>query len=274
VKNFTDKVIVITGAGSGIGRALAEEFSGLGAKLALNDINETGLTETVKLLPNSTAVFSKVVDVAKLEEVNAFATEVITHFGNTDVLINNAGVSAGKLSVEEIDIELFKWVVDINFWGVVYGTKAFLPNLITRPEAAVVNISSIFGLMGIGYQAPYCATKFAVRGFSESLAVEMHNTKVQVMSVHPAGIKTNIANNARGGEEAEKEEFNKMLNDDPNAIAKKIIKGIKRKNTRLRVGRGATLVDWMNRFKPYHIANFLQQLLQKQKLKEQQKNGR
>lgn len=268
VKNFANKIIVITGAGSGIGKALAEEFADLGAKLAINDINAENLAITQKSLADKTSIFTKSFDVSDNEAMISFAQEVDKEFGKVDILINNAGVATGKLSVEEIDIDLFKWVVDVNLLGTVYGTKAFLPKLKEQPEAAIVNISSIFGFMGIGHQSPYCATKFAVRGFSESLAVEMHNTNVQVMCVHPAGIKTNIANNSKGGNPEDSKEFNKLLRDDPKVIARKIIKGIKRKNTRLRVGRFATIVDWMNRFKPYHIANFLQQVVLKKKFEK------
>ncbi len=259
MKDFTNKTVVITGAGSGIGRALAEEFAKLGANLALNDIETDALNETIKLLPSNTKIFTQTFDVSNADAMFNFAKECKNHFGEIDIVINNAGVSSGKLSVEAIDLALFKWVMDINFWGVVYGSKAFLPYLKTRSEASIVNISSIFGFMGIGFQAPYCSSKFAVRGFSESLAVELHNTSIHVMCVHPAGVKTNIANKSRGGNEADKQEFNKLLIADPNEIALKIIKGIKRKNQRLRVGKGATVVDWLNRFKPFHIANFIQQ---------------
>ncbi len=259
MKHFKDKVVVITGAGSGIGKALAEEFAALGAQLALNDIDAQNLEITRKNLESKTTIISESFDVSDNNAIIQFAEKTNKHFKKVDVLINNAGVAAGKLSVEEIDIELFKWVVDINFWGVVYGSKAFLPYLKNQPEAAIVNISSIFGLMGIGYQAPYCSTKFAVRGFSESLAVELHDTPVEVMCVHPAGINTNIANNSRGGNPEDSKEFNNFLKDDPNVIARKIIKGIQRKKVRLPVGRFSSVIDWMNRLKPYHIANMLQQ---------------
>jgi NADP-dependent 3-hydroxy acid dehydrogenase YdfG len=200
VETLDDKVVVITGAGSGIGRALALNAATKGALLALSDVNEVGLAETVDLVKNVGAreVRSDRLDVADRAAMAAYATEVAEHFGRVNVVFNNAGVAlAGHF--EEIEYTDFDWIVGINFWGVVQGTKEFLPHLIASGDGHVVNISSLFGLISIPGQSAYNATKYAVRGFSEALREEMliSGHPVGVTVVHPGGIKTAIARNAR-----------------------------------------------------------------------------
>jgi NADP-dependent 3-hydroxy acid dehydrogenase YdfG len=257
MKSFKEKVIVITGAGSGIGRALAVSFAKNGAFLALSDVNEKGLEETKDLCKN-TSVFTSVFNVSKKEEFQKFAKAVVDAFGTVDIVINNAGVALGKSKLIDLTYEEFEWLMGINFWGVVYGTKEFLPYLIDKKEAAIVNISSLFGLAGIAEQVPYCASKFAVRGLSESLRMELMDTNVKVHSVHPGGIKTNIANNARVTSKADAKEakstlekFNETaLIHTPEMAANVIIKGIKSKQEKIMIGYETYIADTIIRAMP------------------------
>lgn len=200
MKSLEGKVVVITGAGSGIGRALALDAARRGALLALSDVDESGLARTVDLVTSAGAheVRSDRVDVADRAAMNAWATVVAEHFGRVNVIINNAGVAlAGDF--EEMEYDDFDWIVGINFWGVIHGTKEFLPHLIASGDGHVVNLSSLFGLLSIPGQSAYNATKYAVRGFSEALREEMLIARhpVGVTVAHPGGVKTAIARNAR-----------------------------------------------------------------------------
>jgi NAD(P)-dependent dehydrogenase (short-subunit alcohol dehydrogenase family) len=249
MKSFESKVVVVTGAGSGIGRALALHFAALGAKLALNDFNEKSLRETVELLPNTTESMYAAFDVSVRESVFGFAENVIAHYGQVDVVINNAGVAIAGFRTDAVSIEDYKWIVGINMWGMMYGSLAFLPHLRKRPEAALVNVSSIFGLHGIPGQAPYVTTKFAIRGFTESLALEerAHHTSVVVSSVHPGGIKTNIARAAKGAEIDPESiaKFEQNFRTTPERAAQIIIRGIRRKKSRILVGADAHLFHYV-----------------------------
>lgn len=200
MRSLHDKVVVITGAGSGIGRALAVQAAGEGALLALSDVNEAGLAETVDLTKSAgaTQVRSDRLDVADRDAIEAYAASVADQFGRVNVVVNNAGVAlAGDfLDLDPADVD---WIVDINFWGVWHGTRAFLPHLIASGDGHVVNLSSLFGLISMPGQSAYNATKYAVRGFTEALREEMlvAGHPVGVTCVHPGGIKTGIARNAR-----------------------------------------------------------------------------
>ncbi|MFK7773212.1 MAG: SDR family NAD(P)-dependent oxidoreductase [Saprospiraceae bacterium] len=262
MKNLQDKVVVITGAASGIGKALAQHFAKAGSHLALNDFNEAGLLQTVKELQSIATgkIFTSPFDVSKVENFEKFAEQVSKTFGRVDIVINNAGVALGRVSVEEVSYEDFEWVMNINFWGMVYGTKTFLPLLKKQPEAALVNISSVFGIAGIGHQGPYCASKFAIRGLTESLRMEamMDFPHVKIHSVHPGGIKTNIARSAKWvGEEVSKEEFEetterfeKMFITTPESAAATIVKGIQKKKSKILIGKDAKQLDLMVRLMP------------------------
>lgn len=200
MKSFDDKVVVLTGAGSGIGRALAVNLAGRGARLALSDVNEAGLAETVELAKQAGAreIKADKLDVADREAFTAYAEGIIAHFGAVNVVINNAGVAlSGR--VNDLDWEDIDWIIGIDWWGVVHGTKLFLPALIESGDAHIVNISSLFGLVSMPDQAFYNAAKYAVRGFTEALREEMliDGHKVGVTSVHPGGIKTAVARSAR-----------------------------------------------------------------------------
>lgn len=274
MKNFKNKTVVITGAGSGIGRALALNFAKRGANLALSDINEFNLSETAEhAKKEGIKIFTKVFDVSKNEQFLQFAEDVKQNLGAADVMINNAGVALGKLNIEETTIEQFEWLMGINFWGMVYGSKAFLPQLKKEETTALVNVSSMFGLVGIMYQSAYCASKFAIRGFNEVLMSEYEKTGVQIHSVHPGGIKTNVANNARGGDPKYTKSFNKLLKLTPEFAAQTIVNGIIKDKRRILIGNDAKGGDFAARIAPITLINFVQRKLfakLEQKSKEQQ----
>ncbi|MGB1581661.1 MAG: SDR family NAD(P)-dependent oxidoreductase [Nevskiales bacterium] len=266
MKNFKDRVVVITGAGSGIGRALAQSFASEGAQLALADNNEANLAETAKQL-GDTRLVTETLDVANREAVYSFADKVKAEFGGADIVINNAGVTFGN-SVEDSSYEDFEWLMGINFWGVVYGTKAFLPMLKAADEGVVVNISSVFGIIAFPNQAAYNASKFAVRGFTEALRHEMtiEGSKLLAISVHPGGIKTNIARNARFYKDHDgvtdhakvAADFEQIAKTTPEQAAATIIKGIQTRNPRVLIGNDAWLIDRIQRVMP---VNYMKAIL-------------
>lgn len=265
MKELRDKVVVITGAGSGIGKSLALQFAALGSKLALNDFNESRLKETVAACEQKGAdVFSSHFDVSNRDDFYAFAENVVTHFNQVDVVINNAGVALGKYTIEEATIEDFEWIFGINFWGVLYGTKAFLPHLKRRSEAAIVNISSLFGITGVAHQGAYCATKFAVRGLTESLRMEMQNSNVRVHVVHPGGIKTNIAKDSKthGDDQSEIiKRFEKGFRHTADVAAQVIIKGIRKKEERILIGEETYIGDMMVRLAPTYYTKVMSKIV-------------
>jgi NAD(P)-dependent dehydrogenase (short-subunit alcohol dehydrogenase family) len=272
MKDFNGKVVVITGAGSGIGRALSVAFAKQGAKLALNDYQAKNLEETVTLLGSST-VKTWVFDVSNREAVYSFADEVIAHYGVVDVVINNAGVAISYQRVQDVNYKDFEWLMGINFWGVVYGSKAFLPYLMTRPEASLVNVSSVYGLGGIAENSAYCSAKFAVRGFTESLRMEamLQGGKMTVATVHPGGIDTNIVRNAPDFSTQKEHEkfitqFQKNAPTPPEKAAEIIIKGIQKKSTRILIGNDARLMDRVIRLLPEFSAKIIMQQMRKRKL--------
>jgi butyryl-CoA dehydrogenase len=262
MKSFKNKVCVITGGGSGIGRALAKQLAEAGAKVAISDVNEKNLKETEVLLGlASDHIHTQVLDVSNRDDFEAYAIRLKDYFGGVDMIVNNAGVALAE-TVEKTSYEDFEWLMDINFWGVVYGTKAFLPLLKSSPEASLVNISSIFGLAGIPTQGAYNASKFAVRGFTEALRLELKNTSVQPLSVHPGGIKTNIVRNGRmrwsisGGADksAMERDFDKFTFTTPEQAAEVILTAVKKKKNRVLIGADAHVYDWATRLLPrsYH----------------------
>ncbi|MEZ5004549.1 MAG: SDR family oxidoreductase [Chitinophagales bacterium] len=267
MKKFKDKVAVITGAGSGIGKALALQLAKEGASLALNDFHKERLAETVSQCErNGTKVYSKAFDVSKRDDFFAFADEVINHFKKVDIVINNAGVALGKYSVLESTIEDFEWVMGINYWGVLYGTKAFLPHLLKEKEAALINISSLFGITGVAYQGAYCSSKFAVRGLTESLKSELDGTNVTVHVVHPGGIKTNIARDSKSHGDDQTfdiEQFEKMFRHTPERAAEVILNGVKKKQSRILIGEEAYLGDFVARISPTHYTKLINVMVSK-----------
>lgn len=235
-ETFTDKVVVVTGAGSGMGRAYAIEFEKVGAKLALCDIDPVGLAETVAALRSSGTdrVLSAVVDVADEEAMNEFADRSRAALGNAHVVINNAGIAGSMLPGTETTVKDLDRVFAVNFYGVVHGTLAFMPQLEANREAALVNVSSIFGMIGAPGNADYCATKFAVRGYTEVLMAELADSHIQVHLVHPGGIDTNIVKGTTVEDGARD-----LLTTPPAEIAVKVIEAIRRNRRRVVFGNGA-----------------------------------
>lgn len=262
MKDFKNKVAAITGAGSGIGRALALRLAKQGCHLALADIDTEGLRETARLAKQyEVKVTTKKLDVADRKALYTWADKVVADHGCVNLIFNNAGVALGS-SVEGMNDADLEWLMDINFWGVVNGTRAFMPHLKASGEGHIINVSSIFGLAGIPSQSAYNASKFAVRGFTESLRQELDMAKscVSATSVHPGGIKTNIAKSARFSdnmqelmgkdETAAKEKFEKLFITTSHRAAKVILNGVLANKRRVLIGPDAHAVDLMVRLMP------------------------
>lgn len=268
MKNLNGKVAVITGAGSGMGKELAIQLAAKGAKVAINDWNGENLEATVTTIKNNGGtVISKRYDVADREAVYAFKEEVLKEFGQVDIVINNAGIGLPSYNVEDIPYDEFEKMINVNMWGVIYGTKAYLPHLKTRPEASVVNTSSVFGIMGFPARAPYCAAKFAVKGFTESLRLELkaQKSKVVTCTVYPGHIITNFVRNVDHKQgtvtEEEKAKMAKQFEEGKGTsaadAAAQIIKAIQRKNPRLLIGSDAGFLDKVVRLFPTSYAKMV-----------------
>ncbi|WP_339831244.1 SDR family NAD(P)-dependent oxidoreductase [uncultured Parvibaculum sp.] len=254
---ISGKLAVVTGAASGIGRGTAIALAKRGARLALTDLDRAGLAETaarVEALGGKVTTY--LVDVADRDAVYAFAQEIEAAHGGADIVINNAGV-AQIARVDELAYDDFEWVMNIDFWGMVYGSKAFLPQLQAKGEGHIVNVSSIFGLIAVPTQAAYNSAKFAIRGFTEALRHEMKGTEIQVSCVHPGGIKTNIVRNARFLQSTQatlREDaasgFDKIARTTPERAGEVIVNGIARNKPRILIGADAKFVDWLQRLMP------------------------
>lgn len=274
MKNLKGKHVAITGVGSGIGHALAIALAKEGCNLSMNDIDgarlQSVIAECKQINPNI-QTHHEIFDVSVQEDMNRWAQASISSLGQIDLVINNAGVALGMVRVEELSKENFDWIMGINFWGMVYGTQAFLPHLRSRPESAIVNISSLFGLVGIAYQAAYCTTKFAIRGFTESLRMEMIKDAphLNIHTVHPGGVATNIANDSRQidglSELGDPEETNSMLTLPPAKAADIIIDHIKRKKSRVIVGSDAKQGQLIQRIWPEKYTKMIWKQLNKAK---------
>jgi len=264
----SQSVAVVTGAASGIGRALAirlanEKIAGI----AVSDANEEGLTETAAMVEKlGVPVSFHLTDVSDLKQVQQLADDVITRHGRVTHLINNAGV--GLIGTfEQISIEDFEWLMGINFWGVVYGCKVFLPLLKAQKSAHIVNISSVFGLIAPEEQSAYCSSKFAVRGFTESLRHEFQGTNITVSCVHPGGIKTDIARNSRLGEKTPGEWkqqsakfFDKVAKTSPQTAADVIVAGIKANDPRILIGKDAHSISILSRLFPKRYLGIMERI--------------
>ena len=258
----TDKIAVITGAGSGIGRALAQQLNDEGCKLLISDISAQGLEETVQSLNRKDIwVQTHTLDVADKSAFQAWAKTISDEHGHVDIVINNAGVATAA-TVEESKYEDIEWLMGINFWGVVYGTREFLPLLRKSQQGHLVNISSIFGVIAVPTQSAYNASKFAVRGFTEALRQEMTDSNVHVCCVHPGGIKTNIVKNARiTDEDMTREEaaanFDDLAHTTAESAAVQIVKAIEKRKKRLLIGMDAKYISILSRLFPINYTRFL-----------------
>lgn len=251
------RTAVITGAGSGIGRAISMSLAQRGCHLALADVNAGGLAETVSLLPaTGLRVTQHALDVADRDMVVAFPAIVMAQHGSVDLLVNNAGVALGG-TFEMVSEEDFDWLFNVNFHGVVRMTRAFLPLLRASTDARLVNISSIFGIVAPAEQVAYAASKFAVRGFSEALRHELEESTVGVTVVHPGGVRTNISENARAPQGVSDTEvvrrraaFAKFLRMPPAQAGEIIVRGIEQRKKRVLVGRDAVGLSLLARLAP------------------------
>jgi NADP-dependent 3-hydroxy acid dehydrogenase YdfG len=276
MKSFKDKVAVITGAGSGMGRYLAVLLAKDGADVSVCDVNEETLNETVEMLRKyNVSVSSHLLDVSDKDAIEALPGKVIEQHGKVDMVFNNAGVTTGT-HFKDMDENNWDWVMGINFDGVINSTRAFIPHMVDSPEAAIVNTSSIFGMVAVPGQTVYHATKFAVRGFTESLAMEMKETNpnLQIHCVHPGHIGTNIAADARFDEENFNQDDTQVSNSiftrnapksqkemgdlfreggmHPSKAAEIILNGVKKNKTRIFIGLDAKLLDLSQRIFPKH----------------------
>ena len=276
MKTFKEKVAVITGAGSGMGRYLAVLLAKEGADVSICDVNEETLNETVEMLRKyNVSVSSHLLDVSDKEAIEALPKKVIDQHGKVDMVFNNAGVTTGS-HFKDMNEDNWDWVMGINFDGVINSTRAFIPHMVDSPEAAIVNTSSIFGMVAVPGQTVYHATKFAVRGFTESLAMEMKETNpnLQIHCVHPGHIGTNIAADARFDEENFNQDDTQVSNSiftrnapksqkemgdlfreggmHPSKAAEIILNGVKKNKTRIFIGLDAKLLDLSQRIFPKH----------------------
>lgn len=274
---FSGKVAVITGAGSGIGRGLATVLAAAGSRLAISDVNQEGLEETANLIRNShpdVELRTYILDVSSREAVFAHADQVKADFGTAHYVFNNAGVTL-VATIANMKIEELEWLLGINLWGVIYGTKAFLPIFLEQNEGHVINISSVFGFLTVPTQSAYHISKFGVRGFTECLSNELALDKecnVFATCVHPGGIDTNIAKDARFGdgvgeyETTLAEDTQSALVTPPEDMARAILKGVRKRKRRVVAGSSAKLIDLIARIFPTSygkILNKLQMLPQK-----------
>ena len=256
MKDFKNKVAAITGAASGMGRTLSLELARRGCHLAISDVNETGLAETAQMAGKfGVKVTTAKLNVADREAMNAWADQVVREHGKVNLIFNNAGVALGAF-LDTVSPKDFEWIMGINFWGVVWGTQAFLPHLKKSGDGHVINISSLFGLMSLPSQGTYNASKFAVRGFTEALRQEldMEACGVSATCIHPGGIRTNIARDARmdhsitaktgGSAQAAKDRFDKLLNaTSAESAARQILRGVEGNQRRVLVGLDAKFLD-------------------------------
>ncbi len=269
MQTFHNKVAAITGAGSGIGQQLAILLAKQGCHLALSDLNEQRLLETLALLNNpKIQVTIAKVDVAQQAQVEQWAQDVVAQHGKVNMIFNNAGVALGS-TIEGASYEELEWIMGINFWGVVYGTKSFLPLIKQTADGHVINLSSVFGLTAQPTQAGYNASKFAVRGFTEALRQELdlQNCGVSALCVHPGGIKTNIANAARINHslatlgmniEDSSRSFNDFLRYPAKQAAQDILDAVLKNKRRVLIGNDAKALDLIQRLLPSAYQRLMQ----------------
>jgi NADP-dependent 3-hydroxy acid dehydrogenase YdfG len=264
---ITGRPVMITGAASGIGRSLARRLSRSGSPVAVADVDDAGLKDTARSLPGH--VLTRVLDVRDAADVQRFAAEVRQWLtAPLAAVFNNAGVAVAS-SVMESDPDDDEWLRQTNFDGVVNGTRAFLPILMDQDDGVIVNTSSVFGLLGMPYQSAYCASKFAVRGFTDALRQELRGTGVSGVTVHPGGIRTNIARNARvrkdpqgrgRSHEQMAADFEALTMTTPDKAAEIICRGVEGGKARILVGPDAYVFDALARVTPTHYYDVIAQL--------------
>lgn len=267
---INNSVAVLTGAGSGIGRALARSLAGRGCHLALVDINPEGLAESAQLArAQGVRVSEHCLDVANRDHIAGLPRAVLAEHGHVDILINNAGVALGG-HFQQVSEEDFDWLMTINFGAVVRLTRVFLPLMQQRPQARIVNVSSLFGLVTPAGQTAYCASKFAVRGFSNALRLELQGSNLGVTVVHPGGVATSIATSARLASDIPREtaeqnlkQAQKLLRMPPERAADIIITGIERNKARVLVGNDARILSWLERLLPVNYWRLIPGLARK-----------
>ena len=279
-RRIAGRPVMITGAGSGIGRALAQRLSRLGSPVAIADIDEAGLEKTAASL--SGPILRRVLDVCDAADQLRFADEVRAWLPDRlAAVFNNAGVAVAS-SVRDAVPEDDDWLIDINFRGVVNGTRAFLPILLEQDEGVIVNTSSVFGLLGMPYQSAYCASKFAVRGFTDALRQELRGTGVRAVNVHPGGVTTNIARNARVRKDPEglgrtKEQmaaqFEAVTLTSPDKAAEIIHRGVERGKARILVGPDAYVFDALARVAPTHYYSVIERLQSRLRARQKETAG-
>jgi short-subunit dehydrogenase len=253
MKRVHGRVAVVTGAASGIGLATAELLARNGCSLALVDIDEERLEAAGQQIEAlGVRATRHIADVADADRMQELPGEVVAEHREVHILVNNAGVSVLK-SFEDHTLDDFHWLMGINFWGVVHGCKFFLPELRRSDEAHIVNISSMFGFVGVPGQSSYCASKFALRGFTESLWAELRDSPVGITSIHPGGVSTGIARTVRVGSEEARNQLEESFvryGHPPEDVARAILGGIESDKLRVIVGREAFLADWLKRLFP------------------------
>tara|TARA_B100001964_G_C14260972_1_gene615502 strand:+ start:4980 stop:5825 length:846 start_codon:yes stop_codon:yes gene_type:complete len=270
ITSFEDKVAAITGAGSGMGRALAEALASRHCHVAISDIDPQALAETHERINSiqKANVSSHELDVADRQQVEQFASDVVNEHGKVNMVFNNAGVSVTD-TAENMPYEDFEWLMNINFWGVIYGCKSFLPHFHEVEEAHIINTSSIFGIVAVPSQSAYNASKFAVRGYSYAMRQELLDSHIGVSCVQPGGIKTNIIKSSRyttaDNTAATKEEFISRFNEfaglTSEQAAEQIRRGVLANKARILVGRDAKTAAIVERIAPTGYQTLLSKLV-------------
>jgi NADP-dependent 3-hydroxy acid dehydrogenase YdfG len=266
MKDLSGKVAAITGAASGIGRALALNLAAEGCHVAIADVDSQGLEETARMLAGrSDKATTHIVDVSDRQRVYQWAEEVLAQHSKVNILINNAGVALIDTIIDG-SLDDFEWLFGINFWGVVFGTKAFLPHLLESGDGHIVNISSIGGFFSTPNFGAYGASKYAVRGFTETLFQELNGSCVGVTCVHPGGISTNLARNVRFGKSSQFDRdqlikrVEKLLKTTPDRTAKRVVNAIRKRKPRLMVGLDAYLIYTLGRIFPVQMMKVFRHL--------------
>jgi NAD(P)-dependent dehydrogenase (short-subunit alcohol dehydrogenase family) len=253
MRELKGKVAVVSGAASGIGRAVSLELAREGCDLAICDVDAAGLEQTAnEVRALGRRVSSHRVDVADREQMARYADQVVAEFGRVEILVNNAGVTV-TADFEQHSLEDWEWILGVNLWGVIHGCKFFLPHLKQAGQAHIVNVSSVFGLIGVPGQSSYCATKFAVRGLSEALFAELKSHGIGVTCVHPAGVRTNIVRSARTADAAAKAQAIDFIDNNsitPERCAQQIVRAIRSDRIRLLDSPAAFAIDTIKRMIP------------------------